>query len=280
MQAEKSLVVITWDGKSKPLDHILVDASPNFDILVFDHSAKMQHVEVAGLSNLRLLSKSTENKGQVFAEVYKYLYEEQTSKYNYIGVLDDDLFVSISDLNKLLFIANLEKLDVFQPSITQDSYHDHQRFIHKPGVQLVETNWVEIMCPFYKEELFKAIYPYCKHTISGQGIDIYLIPCLQEIYQLKKTAVVHSIQIKHCRPIQSGNKIYSNGKNNLQEIETIRQACLELVAKTKPGVFDPIFIQNVLEIDHFKRNHLGEKLDRLKLAFKNFYKELVKLSYR
>jgi hypothetical protein len=70
------------------------------------------------------------------------------------------------------------------------------------------------MCPFYKEEIFKAIQPYCKLTISGQGIDIYLIPCLQKILGLEKTAVVHAIQIKHCRPVQSGNKIYSNGINN------------------------------------------------------------------
>ena len=280
MQTERSLVVITWDGKAAPLDHILVDATPQFDILVFDHSAKKQSVEVEGLSNLRLLSKSTENKGQVFAEVYKYLYEEQQSKYKYIGVLDDDLFVSISDLNKILFIANLEKLDVFQPSITEDSYHDHQRFLHKPGVQIVETGWIEIMCPFYKEDLFKGIYPYCHHTVSGQGIDVYLIPCLQKLMGLTKTAVVHAVQIKHCRPIQSGNKIYSNGKNNLQEIESIRNACLELVKENGSGVFDDHFVKTVLEVDHFKRNSLIEKWNRLAFVVKNFYKELIKLSYR
>ena len=39
---------------------------------------------------------------------------------------------------------------------------------------------------FYKEEIFKAIQPYCKLTVSGQGIDIYLIPCLQKILGLNK----------------------------------------------------------------------------------------------
>jgi hypothetical protein len=280
MGNKTSLVVVTWDGKSKPLNHILVDAIPEFDILVFDHSAKCTSVEVKGLPNLKLLSKATENKGQIFDELYKYLYVQHSSNYNYIGVFDDDLYSSISDINKLLFIGDLEALDVFQPSITQDSYHDHQKFIHKPGFQTIEDSWVEIMCPFYKEELFKAASPYYKYTISGQGIDIYLMPCLQQILNLKKTAVVHGVQIKHCRPIQSGNRIYSNGKTNLEEIEVIRLKSIELVQQTKPGIFDTSFIKEVLEVDHLNRRSLKQKMKRVQLLLKNCYQLLLNESYR
>jgi hypothetical protein len=136
------------------------------------------------------------------------------------------------------------------------------------------------MCPFYKEVIFKAIQPYCTLTISGQGIDIYLIPCLQKILGLSKTAVVHAIQIKHCRPVQSGNKIYSNGKNNLEEIEAVRQACLALVAETKPGVFDQEFIKTTLEINHFTRNNFQVKWTRFKTLLKNLHLDLIKSSYR
>ena len=280
MKAAKSLIVITWDGVSKPLEYVLQDVERNFDLLIFDHSAKAPKELVAHLNPTFYVSTRTENKGQVFYEVYKYLYPNNEERYEYIGVIDDDIYTSYSDLNKLIFIGQINHLDVFQPSITQDSYHDHQRFIHKAGIQIHETNWVEIMCPFYKEEIFKAISPYCKLTISGQGIDIYLIPCLQKILQLNKTAVVHAIQIKHCRPIQSGNKIYSNGKNNLEEIEIVRQECLKLVAETEPGVFDKEFIEETLEVDHFKRNNIQEKWNRIKMLIKNLHLDLIKSSYR
>jgi hypothetical protein len=280
MKAAKSLIVITWDGVSKPLEYVLQDVERNFDLLIFDHSAKASKEVVAHLKPEFYVSTRTENKGQVFNEVYKYLYPNNEERYEYIGVIDDDIYTSYSDLNKLLFIGQINHLDVFQPSITQDSYHDHQRFIHKSGIQIHETSWVEIMCPLYKEAIFKAIQPYCKLTVSGQGIDVYLIPCLQKILGLPKTAVVHAIQIKHCRPIQSGNKIYSNGKNNLEEIESVRQACLALVAETKQGVFTPEFIKTTLEINHFTRNNFQEKWNRFKTLLKNLHLDLIKSSYR
>jgi hypothetical protein len=40
MKAAKSLIVITWDGVSKPLEYVLQDVERNFDLLIFDHSAK------------------------------------------------------------------------------------------------------------------------------------------------------------------------------------------------------------------------------------------------
>ena len=280
MTEKKSLIVITWDGVSKPLEYILQDTQRNFDLLIFDHSAKASKELVAHLKPEYFVSTRTENKGQVFHETYKYLYPNNEERYEYIGVIDDDIYSSYSDLNKLIFIGQINHLDVFQPSITQDSYHDHQRYIHKPGIQIHETNWVEIMCPFYKEAIFKAIQPYCPLTVSGQGIDVYLIPCLQKILGLPKTAVVHAIQIKHCRPVQSGNKIYSNGKNNLEEIEDVRQASLQLVAETKPGIFDDEIIKTTLEINHFTRNNFQVKWNRFKTLIKNLHLDLIKSSYR
>ncbi len=39
--SNKSLIVITWDGVSKPLEYVLQDTQRNFDLLIFDHSAKL-----------------------------------------------------------------------------------------------------------------------------------------------------------------------------------------------------------------------------------------------
>ena len=91
---------------------------------------------------------------------------------------------------------------------------------------------------------------------------------------------MHAIQIKHCRPVQSGNKIYSNGKNNLEEIESVRQASLALVAETKTGVFDQEFIKTTLEINHFTRNNFQVKWNRFKTLIKNLHLDLIKSSYR
>ena len=38
MTEKKSLIVITWDGVSKPLEYILQDTQRNFDLLIFDEA--------------------------------------------------------------------------------------------------------------------------------------------------------------------------------------------------------------------------------------------------
>ena len=279
MSTSKSLLVVTWDGKSKPLEYIYQDAQRDFDLLIFDHSAKAPIEQVKHLQPEHYISIRTENKGQVFYEVYKYLYPNNEERYEYIGVLDDDIYTSYSDLNKLIFIGKLNGLDIFQPSITHDSFFDHRQFTHKPGYQIQKANWVEIMFPFYKETLYKAAGPYFNETITGQGIDVYLMPAMQQVHGLTSTAVVHAIQVKHCRPVQSGDRSYSNGKSNIEEINHIRQLTLELIAKY-PNKFDDQFIRTYMDVRYYKGVSLFKKLKRVKGMLRNIYKELVDLSYR
>lgn len=279
MPTKKSLLVVTWDGKSTPLEYVYQDTQRNFDLLIFDHSAAAPFEQVQHLSPEHYISTRTENKGQVFYEVYKYLYANNEERYEYIGVLDDDIYTSYSDVNKLLFIGALNGLDIFQPSITHDSFFDHRQFTHKPGYQTKKENWVEIMFPFYKETLYKAAGFYFNETITGQGIDVYLMPAMQQIHGLKNTAVVHAIQVKHCRPVQSGDRSYSNGKSNIEEINHIRSLTLELIAK-HPEKFDQAFMKTYMNVRYYKGVSIFKKLKRVKGMLQNIYKELVDLSYR
>jgi hypothetical protein len=66
----------------------------------------------------------------------------------------------------------------------------------------------------------------------------------------------------------------------LEEIETIRQECLKLVAETKQNIFDKEFIEATLEIDHFKSNNIKVKWFRIKTLIKNIHLDLIKSSYR
>jgi hypothetical protein len=244
------LIVITWDGVSKPLEYVLQDTQRNFDLLIFDHSAKASSDLIKHLSPEHFVSTRTENKGQVFYEVYKYLYPNNEERYEYIGVIDDDIYTSYSDLNKLIFIGQINHLDIFQPSITHDSYFDHRQFTHKTGYQIKKENWVEIMFPVY-----------------------------QVIHQMTNTAVVHAIQIKHCRPVQSGDRTYSDGKSNFDNINHIRSRAMELMEANKT-LFDKDFINRIMAVRYYRGISIFKKLKRVKGMLKNIYKEIVDLSYR
>ena len=279
MEQQKSLVVITWDGVSTPLSCILKDAHQNFDILIYDYSGLSKQPEIATITSHHFVSIKSECKGDILQNVHSYLSKIENLSYKYIGNLDDDIYFSITDLNKLFFIAELEKLDVFQASLSHDSYYNHRNFIHKPGYQILKTWWVEIMSPFYSFEIFMEAGQYFNKSISGTGIDVYLIPTIQQLLNKTNTAVIHAVQMKHCRPIRTDGRVFSNGKTNLQEIQELNTFCREMVAAKKMHV-DSDFMENVLNKKYVFGIPLRDKIKRVMPMIKNLYQLIVDASYR
>jgi hypothetical protein len=273
MSQPASIVAITWDGKSSPMDHIHFDAEPAFDLLLYDYSGA---VAEAPMPVKHYISLKSECKGDVMQNIYASL---QSTPLTYIGFLDDDQIISVSDLNKLFFIAALEKLEVFQPSLNHDSYYNLRQFLHKPGYLVQDTWWVEIMSPFYSEAVFKAAGPHFRHSISGTGLDVYLIPTIQRLIGKTKTAVVHGVQLKHARPIRTDNRVFSNGKTNLEEIRYVQGVCRAMAAE-RPELFDSEFHFHVLDRRYVHGVPLAYKIQRIPRMLRNLYKLIVDASYR
>jgi len=283
MRNQKPIVVVSWDGVGKPLSHILIDTAPHFHFFIIDYSGQDHSAALQEINPTYYHTKKSECKGDLINNVYSYIQEHQIANYEYIGLVDDDIYFSVSDLNKLFFIAALEKLAVFQASLTHDSYYHHRQFIHKAGVQVQDTNWVEIMAPFYSEAIFNAAGPYLNKSISGTGTDVYLIPTIQQMLGKTKTAVVHAVQMKHCRPIRTDNRVFSNQKTNLQEIAEMQVFCKNMFAEKMNGPMNSeqnAFVKYVLNRKYVYGIPLKYKLKRIKPMLRNLYKLLVDASYR
>jgi hypothetical protein len=135
------------------------------------------------------------------------------------------------------------------------------------------------MAPFYSNLIFFEAGKDFNRSISGTGIDVYLIPTIQELLNKTKTVVVHAVQMKHCRPIRTDNRIFVNGKDNLTEIEEIQDYCKSLV-KLNPQIFKPKFVEEVIDRQYIYGIPLKHKLNRLPRLFSNIYRFLVDESYR
>jgi hypothetical protein len=275
----KSIVVISWDGISVPLSYLLKDTTPDFDLFVFDYSGQDNLGKLEAFHPAFYLSQKTECKGDILQAVYAHLVAQRVADFKYIGLLDDDIYISFSDLNKLLFIAGMEQLDVFQASLTHDSYYHHRQFIQKAGNTILPTNWVEIMAPFYSNDIFFEAGKDFTKSISGTGIDVYLIPTIQVLLDKTKTAVVHAVSMKHCRPIRTDNRIFSNGKDNLQEIAELQAYCKAIVQQN-PTKFESNFVRDVIDRKYVYGIPLKYKLRRLPTLWTNLYRFLVDESYR
>lgn len=248
MNSNKNLVVVTWNGGDEiPYSHVHFDVNKNFDLLLFNNSGKSGDIEKYNVPYEHYITEKTENKGEIFHHLTKYLSSHQL-EYNYVGVIDDDIIFKVSDFNYMLHIAEIHQLDVFQPSISKDSFFSHRKFVHRSALLVSMIDWVEIMAPFYRQNLLLACEPYFLKTISGQGVDCYLMPVLQIIHNQTATGIIHAIQIKHARPIRSHQRIYGNGLNNEQEIEIIRQASISLINLNKnKNLFNKDFRRLILK---------------------------------
>jgi hypothetical protein len=216
----KDIVVVAWNGEDIPLKFISMDEPLNFRLFLFNYKGTSKYSAQIPAIVEKVITKKTEFKGRLIEELSTQLKDEN---YRYVGILDDDLEISISGINTLLKVAASQNADVFQPSISPDSYYSHKQFLNKSSLEFEQVDWVEIMSPFIRKEIFEAGTELYAMSISSYGIDKYVFPYLQYKLNRKNTILIHAVKIKHLKPVTDGSKIFSNGLDARQEGERLRK---------------------------------------------------------
>lgn len=238
MQEYKDIVVIAWNGVDAPLKYIKQDVEPQFRLFLFNYSG---NAATAGSAE-KIISIKTEFKGQLIAELCARVKNES---YRYIGILDDDQEISVSDINKLIQIAEKHNADTFQPSVSPNSFYSHKQFLQKPGLEFEKVDWIEIMAPFIRKELFEAGESFYKASISSYGVDKYVLPFLQYKLNKRTALLIHAVSIRHLKPVTDGSKVFSNGLDARQEEEILKNLVkkniytekIHIDAKTVKAIF-------------------------------------------
>ena len=263
------MLIFAWNGIDEPFKWIDFDDQPKFEVVLFNYSGNNT---LASLNNKyydKIISERTEFKGSLLNAVYK-LYKDVTDV-DYIGFVDDDIQINIFGINQLIETAYANNLDAFQAAIHPDSYCSHQFNVWDSEKTIDYVNWVEIMMPFYRKTLFDGAHDFYATNISSYGIDNYAIPFYQQILGLNKTAVIHTVFMKHLKPVTDGSKIFSNGLSSRQEGEIIRKKILQMIQSNYLIFFTPQFLQEVYEVKSFRWQ---AKKYFLKDIFKNIFRSL------
>lgn len=227
-----ALVVYAWNGQGQPLELVRQDEAPAFELLLFDYSGTVAAPTACGFP---VLSHKTECKGEIYREVHRHLAGRQQA-HDYVGLIDDDIELAWSDLNRLLAVAREHGLDSFQPALTPDSFHAHHWLIARPGQALRPLPWVEVMMPFYRTALFMAGGDYYARSISSYGLDQFVLPTLQKLTGMDKVAIVDAVVVRHTRPITSDDKVFANGLTAHQERELQWRMARAQVAAQRPDL--------------------------------------------
>ncbi|MBB3293982.1 hypothetical protein FHT39_002621 [Mitsuaria sp. BK045] len=244
----RPLVLVSWDGVSLPLGLVHLDATPEFDWVLFDYTGR----QAPGPRELRgqavtVLAAATECKGEIFKHLADHLAatiaDVEPNVGNgpwpeYVGIIDDDILLSVAQINTALHLGRCERLDVFSPSLSHDSPYSHHWMRHQPHRIYREVDWVEVMMPFYRGDLFMAARAHYQDNISSWGLDRFMIPTLQQLRGQTRTALLDAVMASHRRPVTSGGKVYRNGRTAWEERQILRQASLDLIAREAPQLVD------------------------------------------
>lgn len=228
----RTLILISWDGCAPPLALIEPDAVPDFDILLFDYSGGSA-TACAKLPVQHRISQKTECKGQIFTAFRNYL-DQSTDNHDYVALIDDDIAVNVSSLNKAIALATEAGLDSFSLSLTPDSFVNHPRFVARPGSMMRAMPWVEVMMPFYRRALFMAAGPYFEGSVSSYGIDQFVMPMVCKTTGMDSVALIDACSAGHHRPVTSDGRIYSNGMTAHRERIVLRQRCVADITTKNP----------------------------------------------
>lgn len=178
-----------------------------------------------------------------------------------MALIDDDVLLSVSSINRALHIARCTGLDVFSPALRHDSVFSHRWTLHRSHRLFHRVEWVEVMMPFYRGALFAAAAPHYAGNVSSWGIDKYLMPTLQKLMGLESTAIVDAVSASHLRPISSGNKVYRNGLTAATEAQRMREHCRALLRERAPELIGSGWYRRT-----FDRRHAVGPAERLWLG--------------
>lgn len=249
-------VLVSWDGASTPWSKVHLDAPAQFEWVLFDYSGTSNISRLSREGHTAwVLSSATECKGEIFQALANWMGSRERGEGappEYIGLIDDDIVLGVSDLNRLLHLARVESLDVFSPVLTHDSRYTHRWSLQQPHRLLRNMDWVEVMMPFYRHEVFMAAAPHFKGNVSSWGIDKYLIPTMQQLTGLTRTALVDAVVASHRREVTSGQKRYRNGRTAGEEREAMKALCLSLLRDQAPQLLGTPWFHRVFEQRHVR----------------------------
>lgn len=131
------------------------------------------------------------------------------SRYEYIWMPDDDIYLESSDITKLFLLAKEYDLWLCQPSIM--GWYGLEMTLHQRNCLLRFTNYVEIMCPCFSQYALQKCINTFRTNKSGWGIDALWNINLE--HPTNKIAVIDKLIAFHTRPIGGGD-IYKTHTNN------------------------------------------------------------------
>lgn len=188
-------------GRYKFYEAWVDDPKRRFDVFLSCYDTGVEPVVGEGVFFEHRPGKKVEGISAVLKE-----HPNLCTDYEYIGIFDEDLEISATDLNTVFELAAEKEFKISQPSLTHDSYFSYAAFLQNKSFEYRCVNFIEMMCPVFRADILKKvskIYDLSYET----GID--LLWCNFNNPMPDNYAVIDKVAVRHTQPV--GGKKEENG---------------------------------------------------------------------
>lgn len=165
------------------------------------------------------------NKGSKFQNLY-FLYKNYKfilDNYEYIFILDDDLILSIEDINKMFNIISDKNLYIIGPSFINNYNYKcnwHINMYNKYDPDIKYTNFVEVNAPLMKINCLYNLFNNYDNNLIGWGID-FLYHIKNGVNLKDKYAIINII----CKNPINNLELNTNIKNYKNRNDYFKNYC-------------------------------------------------------
>ncbi len=244
-------VLISWDGQEPQACLLRLDEPAGFELVLFDYSGRASRPDAlpAGWPpRWRWLSRATACKGEIL-DVLAVELSAWDGGGGWIGLLDDDIAIAVSQINQTLArAAELGSL-CCSPVLPADEPACVPHMRKQGAGPWRSVPWVELKMPFVRADLFQAAAPFYPLSISSYGIDCFVYPYWARVLDLPGgLQVFDDLVVRDCRPHRSGGLIFANGLTGLQEAQRLHRLCLRHLALRRPDLIADPCVRVVLRL--------------------------------
>lgn len=247
----KDLVLISWDGQEPPARHVQLDAPAQFELLLFDYSGKAERPRLVSSGwpeHWGWLSEATACKGEILSMLVARL-ANRLQQCHYIGLIDDDIVISISQINQALRRGSKLGSVCFSPTLAPGKHAWVPHMVSQGKAAWRIVPWVEMKMSFVRRDLFMATAPFYPLSISSYGIDYFVHPYFARALKCPGDFhVFDDIAVVNCREDRSGSRTFANGMTAVEEGERLGRICLQHLLRERRDLLSDHRVQQVLHL--------------------------------
>jgi hypothetical protein len=118
--------------------------------------------------------------------------------YDRIALIDDDILADVQTINRCFDLGEEHDLQIWQPSLSPESYYTYAITLRKTGYLFRITDFVEMMCPFLTASALRKALPLLE---SGFETGIDVVWSRHPQFSSLPLAIVDAVSVTHTRPV-------------------------------------------------------------------------------